>query len=1451
VPEDPRETALVRSMEGLIDAAWYLDSYPDVGAADLDPLRHFIQSGMAERRDPNPFFHTTWYTERYPDVSASGLHPLVHYLQTGAAQLRNPHPNFDAAWYAGQHPKAAANPLLYHLRTGRARRYPTEERPRSVPEDPRETEIALLIEGLIDADWYRARYPDVVAADLDPLRHFIRNGVDERRDPNPFFDTTWYIQRYPDVNASGLHPLIHYLTFGAGELRNPHPNFDAAWYAGQHPEAAANPLWYHLQIGRARSYPTEPPTSSPAPEDPREAALVGSMEGFIDAAWYRARYPDVPADLDPPRHFIRHGIGERRDPNPFFNGAWYTAHYPDVSASGMHPLLHYLQAGAAELRNPHPDFDAAWYAGQYPEAAANPLLYHLRTGRARGYRTEKTIDIADYLPSQRPPPRPRSKIVADVVIPVYKGLDETRRCLASVLASREKPLRDIIVVDDCSPEPDLSAYLDELASDGAIRLVRNKRNLGFVRSVNIGMAAAGHRDVVLLNSDAEVPAGWLRRLAAQAYAEPRIASVSPLSNNATICGYPDNSGHPILWGATLSQLDRLCQTVNAGRFVETPTSVGFCMYIRRDALTETGDFDAERFGLGYGEENDFCLRARELGWRHRIACDVFVYHKGSVSFGDRVRTLSKRAMTLLLERYPNYATDVASHVQRDAIGPFRFALTAALFRASGLPVILMVSHALGGGVRRHIDTLVERYHDTARVLLLEPTDRGAVLSAPNLPDHPVLALPADRLDDMVTILRSANLSRVHIHHLVAQRMDIRKLIVRLGVPFDVTIHDYYGICPQINLLPFRHGLYCNEPGHAACNTCISRRSNAPGREILIWRAELAWIFRDSARVLCPSLDVLARLQRHGVAGQAVFAPHEPVAPEPWPLRIVPPVDGKLRIAVIGTLVNHKGARTVASVAEIADPKTTEIHLIGDTDGPFPDAARKRMKITGRYDDKDLAGLIAGIAPHVIWFPVAWPETFSYTLSAAIEAGTAIAAPEIGAFPERLAGRPFTWLVNVVTSPADWIGVFETIRTALNGSRAVATAPLRAPVPDFYATQYLAPAASAVPPPRRPRIAIVPERYEIGYPTPCAYIRLLHPLHHPDIAADADIIVADAESIFDYDADVIVTQRHAIQSLKAANALAAHARRSGARLIFDLDDDLVNIPITHQDAWLFRPRAKVVRRMLELADTVWVSTQGLADSLAPIRPDAILLANRLDERIWTHEAAVESVSDEPVRILCMGTTTHGDDFAMLLPALMRLKAEFGGRVAIDILGMTAKASLPPELNRIEPSEHAGLSYPGFVDWLTRYRPCWHIGLAPLLDTPFNRGKSAIKAMDYAALGLVVLASDMPVFRGSIADGPAGWLVPNTEPGWYAGLDRLMRDRDLRRTLGVQSREAFTEHATLAGQAGTWRDALLRALRRDTLPRTPERDTLPRAPGRDTLPRAPGRDALPARQARTVA
>lgn len=266
----------------------------------------------------------------------------------------------------------------------------------------------------------------------------------------------------------------------------------------------------------------------------------------------------------------------------------------------------------------------------------------------------------------------------DVVIPVYRGLAETRRCVESVLASRQAGAFETVVVDDATPEPALAAWLDALAAERRITLLRNPDNIGFVGSVNRGMALHADRDVVLLNSDTEVANDWLDRLHACAHRAADIATVTPFSNNATICSYPFEGWQGEIPGTLgLAELDRLFATVNGGRSVDIPTAVGFCMYIRRDAIAALGSFDAERFGRGYGEENDFCMRALKAGWRNVLAGDVFVFHQGSVSFSKESQALQQVAGQRLVEAHPDYPRRVHEYLVADPATALRNAIDDA------------------------------------------------------------------------------------------------------------------------------------------------------------------------------------------------------------------------------------------------------------------------------------------------------------------------------------------------------------------------------------------------------------------------------------------------------------------------------------------------------------------------------------------------------------------------------------------------------------------------------------------------------------------------------------------------------------------------------------------------------------------------------------------------------
>ena len=178
---------------------------------------------------------------------------------------------------------------------------------------------------------------------------------------------------------------------------------------------------------------------------------------------------------------------------------------------------------------------------------------------------------------------------------------------------------------------------------------------------------------------------------------------------------------------------------------------------------------------------------------------------------------------------------------------------------------------------------------------------------------------------------------------------------------------------------------------------------------------------------------------------------------------------------------------------------------------------------------------------------------------------------------------------------------------------------------------------------------------------------------------------------------------------------------------------------------------------------------------------------------------------------MGTATHDGDLAAILPALAEIHREFAGWATFETIGFVQDLALPDWIRRVAPSPHATRSYPGFVQWASSAGP-WDIGLAPLADTAFNACKSGIKVLDYAALGLAVLASDVPAYRGALASGPNGGLVANTALDWYRALSRAIRDRAWRQSLAEDAGRRLRESGTLAAQADTWRAAWADVARR---------------------------------------
>jgi GT2 family glycosyltransferase/glycosyltransferase involved in cell wall biosynthesis len=614
---------------------------------------------------------------------------------------------------------------------------------------------------------------------------------------------------------------------------------------------------------------------------------------------------------------------------------------------------------------------------------------------------------ADLAVPARPRRSGRARGIA-VVVPVYRGVEQTLACLAEVLATMP-PGTSLVVIDDASPEPDMVARIRALAP-GRIRLIRHATNRGFPASANAGIRAAPRADILLLNNDTLVAPSWIERLRDAAYDADDIGTVTPLSNDATILSYPSiEGGNAVPNRSETRRLAALADRVNAGRRVDIPTGVGFCLYVRRDCLDEVGLLREDVFAQGYGEENDFCLRARHLGWRHVAALDVFVAHVGGQSFGAARHHLIERNMVVLNRLHPGYAALIAAHQAADPLAEGRRRLDAARFR--GRPSrrvrgVLLITHDLGGGVQRQVE---------ARCRALEAEGRKALVLQP-IPLKPGLCRLSDgssgypnlrfripeELPALERLLAGERLEHAELHHLVGHDHRVLSLCDRLGLPYDVHVHDYAWFCPRISLIGVNRR-YCGEPDVAACEACVADAGSNIEEEISVpaLRQRSAADLARARRVIAPSHDAAARLRRHfpGISTSVVAWEREP---EPIPPR-QERGRSEILVCVIGAIGVEKGYDILLGCARDAAAQGLRLRfvVVGHTVDDDRLLRTGRVFITGEYRAAALPVLIARQRADLAWLPSLWPETWSFVLTEAWRAGLDVAAFDLGAPAERI------------------------------------------------------------------------------------------------------------------------------------------------------------------------------------------------------------------------------------------------------------------------------------------------------------------------------------------------------------------------------------------------------------------------------------------------------------------
>jgi len=640
-----------------------------------------------------------------------------------------------------------------------------------------------------------------------------------------------------------------------------------------------------------------------------------------------------------------------------------------------------------------------------------------------------------------PPDRPPGP--ADVVVPVYGAAAEFRRCLASLLAHTDLGRHQLVVVLDGPGQEDARQAVSAVPAGANVLVLENGERRGFVASVNRGMAASD-RDVVLLNSDTEVTAGWLEKLQAAAYSAPAIATATPFSNNATLCSLPRTfAANALPAGLDVDAFGRVVEARSRREYPRIPTGVGVCLYIKRKALDALGLFDQAAFGLGYGEESDFCARALGAGYVHVLDDATFVYHAGQRSFGSSRDARARRAARVMRARHPAYMPTIAAFMREDPLRAARERVAEALrpprkAPGPGIPagVVHLVHgwppwnsagtevYARGLALRQAADRevgLLARIADPERGLgeATELLDGGARvrLLVNNFTQRDPLsrnALVDPRLRaDFGRFLDEQRPALVHVHHLAGHAAGLIAAVRSRRLPFVFQVQDWWEPCARANLLlPSRE--LCSGPAARKCSACLPltrlppRGVTNPG--LYAWRWRLlrralraadavvmgSRFIADSYRALgwLPEGEEKARVIPYGVEKAAARAPRRaPSLP--------------LRFAVIGSVMPHKGVHVaVLAFSGIAADRAT-LDVWGDT-GVTPAytrelqaAASAAVRFRGRFPEAEKDAVYAGMDALVV--PSLGLESFGLVVHEALDRGVPVLASRRGALIEAMEG----------------------------------------------------------------------------------------------------------------------------------------------------------------------------------------------------------------------------------------------------------------------------------------------------------------------------------------------------------------------------------------------------------------------------------------------------------------
>lgn len=465
----------------------------------------------------------------------------------------------------------------------------------------------------------------------------------------------------------------------------------------------------------------------------------------------------------------------------------------------------------------------------------------------------------------------------DIIIPVYNAFEELKLCLASIYEYTDLKKNRLILIDDNSTDKRIGEYLDGQCAENTI-VIHNKQNQGFSANINMGLSQSQTRDAILLNSDTIVTERWVEKITACAYSDKSIGTVTPLSNHATLCSVPRFCEENLLpKGMDICRVAEIAEACSLVKYPRITVANGFCMFIKREVIRLIGGFDAKTFERGYGEENDFCCRAEQMGYIHVMCDNTYIYHSGTKSFDSAEKQRYMRLHeSILQKRYhvqmkrnmeycaanPNgwvgRNMDVALHILNGRRNIFY--LLQSDFRPDGEDYV--------GGTQFHVKHLCQELRKDNNIIVAARDGRFLQVTVytedasytfryliGEKGDFPVIH---DRTMARLfeKLLKVFSVSLVHVHHVSSASFDIFFEAYKLGIPVYYTLHDFYCLCPNEKLLNAADS-YCQAKIGSGCQVCHRKKTGIYEGELFqqYWRKKTEEAFAVCTKMIVPSQSV--------------------------------------------------------------------------------------------------------------------------------------------------------------------------------------------------------------------------------------------------------------------------------------------------------------------------------------------------------------------------------------------------------------------------------------------------------------------------------------------------------------------------------------------------------------------------------------------------------------------